>query len=114
MQSVVYTSPPARVIFGFSALPQLPAGVERLDLRRVLVLATRQQQGSAHRLAALLGERAASVYAGTVMYASVAVTEDATDRALATLAWNASEMERAAIRDLITRAWRGDPPEAGG
>ena len=43
MQSFVYNGQSARVIFGSGRLAQLPAEVDRLGLKRVLVLATPPQ-----------------------------------------------------------------------
>lgn len=77
MQPFVYQPLPARVIFGTGTLARLGEEVERLGLKRVLVLATPAQQSEAKRLAASLGERAAGVFAGAVMHTPVAVTERA-------------------------------------
>lgn len=77
MPPFVYTAHAARVIFGAGTLQHLPEEVARLDLKRVLVLATPRQQAGAHDLAARLGEHAAGVYAGAMMHTPVAVTEDA-------------------------------------
>lgn len=79
MQPFVYEPLPARVIFGTGTLARLGDEVERLGLKRVLVLATPAQQGQAERLAASLGERAAGVFAGATMHTPVEVT----DRAMA-------------------------------
>ena len=51
MRRFVHESLPARVVFGAGALAELPAEVERLDLRRALTLATPQQRESAERTA---------------------------------------------------------------
>lgn len=77
MHSFVHNAHPARVIFGFGTLSQLPDEVARLGLERVLVLATPQQEADAQKMAARLGERSAGVYAGAAMHTPVAVTEDA-------------------------------------
>jgi maleylacetate reductase len=77
MQPFVYEPLPARVIFGSGTLSRLGDELERLGLRRVLVLATPAQQGEAERLAASLGERTAGVFAGAVMHTPVEVTERA-------------------------------------
>ena len=60
-----------RVVFGAGALAQLPAEVEQLGARRVLVLSTPGQRASAERVAALLGERAAGVFAEAAMHVPV-------------------------------------------
>lgn len=76
MQPFVYNVHPARAIFGFGTLSQLPDEVARLGLERVLVLAT-PQEADAQEMAARLGARSAGVYAGAAMHTPVAVTEDA-------------------------------------
>lgn len=77
MQPFVYQPLPARVIFGTGTLGQLGNEIERLGLKRVLVLATPAQRGEAERLAASLGERAAGVFAAAAMHTPVEVTERA-------------------------------------
>jgi maleylacetate reductase len=74
MEGFVYTASPARVIFGSGTLAELPAEVERLGLRRALVLATPQQAGDAEGLAARLGARSAGIFAGAAMHTPVDVT----------------------------------------
>lgn len=77
MQPFVYQPLPARVIFGTGTLGQLGNEIERLGLKRVLVLATPAQRGEAERLAASLGERAAGVFAAAAMHTPIEVTERA-------------------------------------
>lgn len=77
MLPFVYEPLPARVIFGAGTMVQLGDEVERLGLKRVLVLATPAQRNEAERLAASLGQRTAGVFAGAVMHTPVAVTERA-------------------------------------
>ena len=77
MRRFVHESLPARVVFGAGALAELPAEVERLDLRRALTLATAQQRESAERTAALLGARSAGVFTEAEMHTPVDVTERA-------------------------------------
>lgn len=77
MEAFVYTGNPARVVFGSGTIDRLPEEVERLDLRRVLVLATPQQEADAEKLAGRFGERAAGVFAGAAMHTPVDVTEKA-------------------------------------
>ena len=72
-----YISRPARVIFGDGTLARLSDEVDLLGLKRVLVLATAQQESEAHALAQRLGPRAAGVFAGAVMHTPVNVTEAA-------------------------------------
>ena len=77
MQPFTYTGHPSRVIFGSGTLARLPEEIERLDLRRVLVLATPQQEAEAGRFAAAIGARAAGVFAGAAMHTPVDVTDAA-------------------------------------
>ncbi|MGO6740762.1 iron-containing alcohol dehydrogenase, partial [Rhizobium ruizarguesonis] len=77
MQSFVYNGQPARVIFGSGTLAQLPAEVDRLGLKRVLILATPPQAEDAENLSALLGARSVGVYSQATMHTPVDVTEDA-------------------------------------
>lgn len=75
----VYTSHPARVIFGSGTTARLPDEVARLGARRALVLATPAQKAQAEELAELLGDKAVGVFAGAVMHTPVDVSERATD-----------------------------------
>lgn len=77
MQSFVYNGQPARVIFGSGTLAQLPAEVDRLGLKRVLVLATPPQAGDAEKLSGLLGTSSVGVYSRATMHTPLDVTEDA-------------------------------------
>jgi alcohol dehydrogenase class IV len=77
MLSFVYSAHPARVLFGAGRVAELPAEVERLDLKRVLVLATSPQKADAEDIAARLGARAAGVLATAVMHTPVEVTDAA-------------------------------------
>jgi maleylacetate reductase len=77
MQPFIYEALPSRVIFGAGTLARLGDEVDRLGLRRVLVLSTPPQQPDAERLAASLGDRAAGVFAGATMHTPVEVTERA-------------------------------------
>jgi len=77
MMPFVYNALPMRVVFGSGSLASLDREVERLGLRRVLVLSTPGQEPQAREIAALLGGRSAGVHAGAVMHTPVAVTEEA-------------------------------------
>lgn len=68
---------PARVVFGDGTLATLPEEVARLGLSRAPILATPAQEEDAQRTAALLGLRAAGVFAGATMHTPVDVTERA-------------------------------------
>jgi maleylacetate reductase len=65
---------PTRVVFGHGTSAALPAEVDRLGARRVLVLSTPEQTGLAERVTQLLGERAAGVFSGATMHTPVDVT----------------------------------------
>jgi alcohol dehydrogenase class IV len=73
----VCTTLPSRVIFGLGTSARLPEEVERLGLRRALVLATPSRKPDAERLAAALGARSAGVLASAVMHTPANVTEAA-------------------------------------
>ncbi len=71
MTPFTYTAHPARVVFGAGSLQQLAAEIDRLGARRALVLCTPEQAGSAAQVAALLGERAAGVFAQAAMHVPI-------------------------------------------
>jgi alcohol dehydrogenase class IV len=77
MTPFVYNALPMRIVFGSGTLASLDAEIDRLGLRRVLVLATPQQEAQAQAIAASIGGRAAGVFAGAVMHTPVGVTEEA-------------------------------------
>lgn len=79
MRSFVHTSLPTRVVFGAGTVAALPEEVDRLGLRRVLVVATPAQAADATALADRLGARAGGVFAAAAMH----VPYDVTLRALA-------------------------------
>lgn len=69
------------VIFGRGSISQLPAELDRLGLRRVVVLSTPTRHGLAERVARLLPERVALIHPAAVMHTPVEVTEEAVARA---------------------------------
>lgn len=77
MRAFTWTGLPSRVVFGEGTLAQLPAELDRLGLKRVLVLATPQQAGSAQALVDALGGRAAGIFAEAAMHTPVEITERA-------------------------------------
>lgn len=79
----VYTANPGRVVFGSGTIGQLPEEADRLELKRLLVLSTPQQEHAAQALADRLGDRAAGLFAGAVMHTPVEVTERAMEAARA-------------------------------
>jgi maleylacetate reductase len=76
-QSFTYIANPGRVIFGHGTVAQLSAEVDRLGLKRVLLLSTPFQRKEAEGLADQIGHRSAGIFAGAVMHTPVDVTEDA-------------------------------------
>jgi maleylacetate reductase len=66
-----YIAQPARVVFGAGALAQLGREIEALGAARALVLATPGQADSARRIAALLGPRAAGIFAEARMHVPI-------------------------------------------
>lgn len=77
MSGFVYTANPGRVLFGAGSLSQLPAEIDRLGARRVLVLSTPGHSGAAARVAELLGERSAGCFTQAVMHVPVAIAQAA-------------------------------------
>jgi alcohol dehydrogenase class IV len=71
MKPFAYTAAPARVVFGAGALQHLGREIAALGAQRALVLSTPEQKESALRVAALLGERAAGVYAEARMHVPI-------------------------------------------
>ena len=81
MKPFVYVAQPSRVVFGAGALSQLGAEIERLGATRALVLSTPEQADSARRVAALLGGRAAGLFAKAVMHVPIETAREARDEA---------------------------------
>jgi alcohol dehydrogenase class IV len=79
MQGFTYQTAPMRVIFGAGTLSRLPDELARLGMSRALVLATPNQASQAAQVAAMLGDRAAGIFAEAAMHTPV----DVTDRAMA-------------------------------
>ena len=73
----VYTANPGRVVFGEGTIGRVPEEIERLQLKRVLLLSTRGHERAARQLAQRLGDRATDVFPGAVAHTPVAVTERA-------------------------------------
>jgi alcohol dehydrogenase class IV len=73
----VFNGNPARVIFGSGTLPRLPEEIDRLGVRRVLVLSTPEQAVEAQRLADLIGERSVGIFVGARMHTPTDVTAKA-------------------------------------
>jgi len=81
MTPFTYQANPTRVIFGAGSLQQLAAEIDRLGARRALVLCTPGQRGAAEHVAALLGERAAGIFAKAVMHVPIESAREARDEA---------------------------------
>jgi len=81
MNAFVYTANPSRVVFGAGAISEVGAEVERLGARRALVLSTPEQADAAGRVAGLLGERAAGVFAKAVMHVPIETAREAREAA---------------------------------
>ena len=81
MDAFTYQAHPARVIFGAGALAQLSAEIDRLGARRTLVLCTPGQVASAARVADLLGDRAAGIFAQAAMHVPVETARRAREEA---------------------------------
>lgn len=77
MRQFTYIANPARVIFGAGSIARLPAEAQRIGLKRVVVLSTKEQKPSAEQAAALLGPACVAVFAGAAMHTPVAVTAEA-------------------------------------
>lgn len=77
MISFIYQGLPARVIFGVGKLKELPAEVDLLGLRRVLVLCTPYQRADAEKIAMLLGARSVGLYDQATMHVPIALAERA-------------------------------------
>jgi maleylacetate reductase len=80
MQTFTYQAAPMRVVFGSGTLGRLADELERLGISRALVLATPNQERQAADVAAMLGARAAGVFAQAEMHTPLGVTERAMAR----------------------------------
>ncbi|ADY65424.1 maleylacetate reductase [Agrobacterium tumefaciens] len=79
MQPFVYTTAPARIVFGTGSSVGVAEEIRRLGLSRALVLSTPHQKGDAEALAARLGPLAAGVFADAAMHTPVEVTKRAVE-----------------------------------
>ena len=69
--SFVYECQPARVVFGAGSLARLGDEMDRLGLKRAMLLATPPQRGQAEDLARRLGGRVAGIHDRAVMHVPV-------------------------------------------
>ncbi|NSL21567.1 maleylacetate reductase [Agrobacterium tumefaciens] len=79
MQPFVYTTAPARIVFGTGSSVGVAEEIRRLGLSRALVLSTPHQKGDAEALAARLGPLAAGVFSDAAMHTPVKVTKRAVE-----------------------------------
>ena len=77
MRAFIHQSSPIRVVFGAGALQSLVREIEALGAHRALVLCTPGQAAQAQRVAAMLGERAAGVFARAVMHVPIETAREA-------------------------------------
>ena len=77
MKPFVYTAQPARVVFGAGCLATLGREIEALGAHKALVLCTPEQRASAERVAALLGDRAASIFDRAAMHVPIETAREA-------------------------------------
>jgi maleylacetate reductase len=73
----VYEPLPQRVLFDCDSTATLASELERLDLRRAVIVTTARRAGAARQLASELGSRCAGTFTGAVMHTPVEVTDDA-------------------------------------
>jgi maleylacetate reductase len=76
------TIPGVRVRFGAGVRHKVGEEMEAMSLKRALVLTTPQQADTGAEFAARLGARAAGVFSGAAMHTPVAISEEATAKAL--------------------------------
>ena len=81
MQAFVYQSNPSRVVFGAGALQHLAREIDAIGAKRALILSTPEQAESARRVAEMLGERAAGIFAKAVMHVPIESAREARNEA---------------------------------
>lgn len=72
-----YNGLPSRVIFGAGRRAEVGEELDRLGIKRALVLSTADQSETCATFAAMIGERLGAIYPGAVMHTPVQVTESA-------------------------------------
>ncbi|MEZ5658034.1 MAG: maleylacetate reductase [Burkholderiaceae bacterium] len=77
MERFTYEAAAARVVFGAGMLANLAEELDRLGMKRALVLSTPEQRELAERVSSSLGERAAGLFDGAVMHVPVEVADKA-------------------------------------
>lgn len=73
----VYNANPARVIFGVGARSKVAEELDRLGIKKAIVLSTPDQSLLAGEFAKAIGDRAAIIYPGAAQHTPVEVTEAA-------------------------------------
>lgn len=81
MKDFVYIGRPARVLFGAGRLRELPEELDRLRVRKAVVLSTPEQRASAEQVAMLLGDCAAGVFDRAVMHVPIETARAAREHA---------------------------------
>ena len=81
MSPFTYQPNPSRVVFGAGALQHLAREIDALGACRALILSTPGQAASAQRVADLLGERSAGVFAKAAMHVPLEVAREAREEA---------------------------------
>ena len=77
LRQFTYQVSPVRVVFGIGTIGSLPDELDRLGVKRALLLATPRQQSQLGDLTRLTGARSVGVFDGAVVHTPVAVTERA-------------------------------------
>src|SRR3954465_1474630 len=81
MRAFTFDQPTYRVIFGAGSMAQLPAEIERLGARRVLLISTPAERPMAEDAARRLGAIAVGVFSDAVMHHPIETVHAARDRA---------------------------------
>ena len=81
MNPFTYQANPSRVVFGAGSLQHLAREIDALGAKRALILSTPEQADSARRVAEMLGERAAGIFAKAVMHVPIESAREARDEA---------------------------------
>jgi maleylacetate reductase len=77
MDPFIYNAAPGRVVFGHGTMAKVGEEMERLGLKRALVLTTPQQDADGRKLGEMLGDKCAGTYAKATMHTPLAITEEA-------------------------------------
>ncbi|KAI1926583.1 hypothetical protein LOZ65_002513 [Ophidiomyces ophidiicola] len=77
MEAFEYNASPARVVFGFGTIKQLPSEIARLKVSSPLLLSTPQQLQQADDLKRLLGGQVAGIFSEATMHTPMHITEKA-------------------------------------